>query len=153
MTRLPCALMLFAGLVSPGYAQTAAEFEGLKAPPECVTLWVSLDRIVQARDRGTTKAQIMEFAKSVDPKYAIPQQAIDDIFDEPRPRGQEALWYWTQACKARAYQVPFAPFSQVLPVLRECPFDGKESPCLLRATNVALDRPRDFQPPTPPPSS
>ncbi len=151
MIRLLCASVLCAGLAAPGYAQSAANFEGLKVPPQCITLWVSLDRIIQARDQRATKAQIVEFAKSVEPKYAIPPQAIDDIFDEPRPRGREVLWYWTEACRAQAYRIPFAPFSQVSSVLRECPFDGKESPCLLRAMNVALGRPQDFQPPSPPP--
>lgn len=138
---------LLACLSPAASAADAESFESLRVPAQCINLFLSLDSILEARERGVTKNQL---AKTVDAKDAVPQEAIDAAFDEPRPRRQEVIFYWGMECKARAYDIPVAPFSEIRPLLSKCAFDGTHSQCLREAENAMLKRPRDFARPPPP---
>jgi len=140
-------LVSTAGMVSNAGAQTAAELHNFPVSDQCRYLMLNLYNIVVARDHGVPKAAIVERNKTIDSQYAVPLEAIDDVFDFPKLGGEDIGWYWSQACHARAHGLKAASLQTIEPVMRACPITAANSEdCTRQIRNAILGLPRDFVP-------
>ena len=131
---------------SSTYAVTAKDLDDLPVAKACETEFVNLGYVVEARDKGVSKAQIVEFSKSVRAKDAIPREAIDNVYAFPRLNRNAIGMYSAIACHARTYGVPVQPLSKFEAKLQACMAKPGNDPCGRAIRNEVLGLPPDFSP-------
>ena len=137
------ALVFFYSAVS---ATTAEEFDNLPVSNICMNEMLSLSHIVDARDKGVPKAKIVEFSKTVPAKYAVPIEAIDNVYAFPSLNAIGHTAYALWACHARTYGLPIKPLSLIEERLRSCTAKPGNDPCNVAIRNAALGLPEGFTP-------
>jgi hypothetical protein len=151
LRRFACALVgtaLLVGISQSGRAQDsrAREFDQLSDPMECTFIMVAANNISESRDKGVSKRQIVEWAKTLQ-KFEVPKEVIDGIYEFPKLRPLDHAAYWSWQCRARANGIPIAPLKTVEAKLGTCPVQGDpRGACLQRVRNELLGLPVDFVP-------
>lgn len=136
---------------SVAHAASPEELVDLKFSRACFAEMTNLDKVVEARDKGVTKAQIVEFAKTVPPQDAIPRESIDDVFAHSEITRDALFIYWIWACHARTNGVTPASLSKVGNRLQECAKSKGDSTCTESIRNQVYGLRRAIVRKVPPP--
>jgi hypothetical protein len=124
----------------------AKNFDRLDDPMECTFIMVSANNIAESRDKGVSKKQIVEWARTLD-KFKIPPEVIDGIYAFPKVRPLDHAAYWSWRCRAQANDLPFGSLKSVEKKLFACPPVGNvRSDCLRQVKNQLLGLPADYVP-------
>ena len=148
--RLACSLagaLLTCGIpLAHADDSRAKNFDRLDDPMECTFIMVSANNIAESRDKGVSKKQIVEWARTLD-KLKVPPEVIDGIYASPKVRPLDHAAYWSWRCRAQANGLPFGTLKSVEKKLLACPQAGKpQGDCLRQVKNELLGLPADYVP-------
>jgi hypothetical protein len=124
----------------------AEDLDDLPVTKACTDELVNLGYVLDARDNGVSKAQIVAFSKSVQTKDAIPREAIDNVYAFPRLNRNVIGMYSAVVCHARTYGVPVQPLAKFETKLRECMEKPENDPCGRAIRNEVVGLPPNFIP-------